>query len=254
MSHRPRIGLNAGLLARPGRAGLSYLDEGYYYRLDEAGAVPIILPPIADEAKLRDLLADLDGLVLTGGEDLDPRNDGCHLTSWTRIMDPRRERFDRLLVQLARENKTPLLAIGGGMQLLNVACGGTLFYHLPKDLQGRGLPHVDPDGAWVRHGLQIFGGLVSTVWGEGGVSVVSRHHQAVDAVAPDFEVTARAPDGVFEAIESRAIDWLAVGVQWHPEDREASELDRLLFEKWLESAGFEQPRRSLHSFRWPKTA
>jgi putative glutamine amidotransferase len=119
------------------------------------------------------------------------------------------------------------------MQLLNVTMGGTLFLHIPEDLP-RAIPHKDLQDASHRHGLVVEpDSLMERVYGDGEVRVNSMHHMAVDDVAKGFAVTARCPDGVVEAIESRADDWFAIGTQFHPEAESASALDMRIFQEFL---------------------
>ena len=119
------------------------------------------------------------------------------------------------------------------MQLLNVTMGGNLFLHIPEDLP-KAIPHKDPHDASHRHGLCVEpNSIMEKVYGDGEVRVNSRHHMAVDEVAPGFEVTARCPDGVVEAIESKILGWFAVGTQFHPESESASALDIRIFEEFL---------------------
>jgi putative glutamine amidotransferase len=138
-----------------------------------------------------------------------------------------------LMGQIA-ERRLPVFAIGAGMQLLNVSQGGTLFLHLPEELPSA-IPHKDSQDPEHRHGLEVvFGTLMERVFGDGEIRVNSMHHQAIDDVAPGFQVSARCPDGVIEAIESTQDDWWAIGTQFHPEAESASALDVRIFEEFLD--------------------
>ena len=171
-------------------------------RLIKAGAVPMMIPPLDDEADVRRILDLLDGMLFIGGADLDCRSDGYMLHPSMRLLDPRRENFDRRLMQLVAERRMPVMGVGCGMQLLNVSQGGNLFLHIPEDLP-RALPHLDVMDPNHRHALEIeMGTIMERVYGEGEIRVNSMHHMAIDEVAPGFAVTARCPDGVVEAIES----------------------------------------------------
>ncbi len=235
MPRKPLIGLNADY--RPSRKegpALSYVPAGYYNALEAAGAIPVILPPLTDRADIARVLDMLQGFVLVGGGDLDPRRDGFQLHSSVRPMDARREDFDRMLAEQIGERRMPVLGVGAGMQLLNVSQGGTLYLHVPEDLP-ESIPHRDPQDPEHRHGLAVvFGTLMERVYGDSEIRVNSMHHQAVDDVAPGFAVTARCPDGVVEAIESTMEDWFAVGTQFHPEAESASALDVRIFEEFVE--------------------
>ena len=137
----------------------------------------------------------------------------------------------------------PVFGIGVGMQLLNVSQGGNLFLHLPEDLPDA-IPHKDPHDPEHRHGLEVvFGTLMERVYGDGEIRVNSMHHMAIDEVADGFQVTARCPDGVIEAIESTQEDWLAIGTQFHPEAESASALDVRIFEEFLD--GITKPKRAM---------
>lgn len=244
MPRKPLIGLNADY--RPSRKegpALSYLPAGYFNAIEAAGGIPIILPPMDDAADMARVLDLVQGFVMVGGGDLDPRRDGFQLHSSVRPMDARREEFDRKLMDLIAERRIPLLAIGAGMQLLNISQGGNLYLHLPEDLP-EAIPHRDPQDPEHRHGLSVvFGTLMERVYGDSEIRVNSMHHQAIDEVAPGFAVTARCPDGVVEAIESTMDDWFAVGTQFHPESESASALDVRIFEEFVE--GIAKPAKMM---------
>jgi putative glutamine amidotransferase len=235
MPRKPLIGLNADY--RPSRKegpALCYLPAGYFNAIEAAGGIPIILPPMDDAADIARVLDLVQGFVMVGGGDLDPRRDGFQLHSSVRPMDARREDFDRKLMDLIAERRIPLLAVGAGMQLLNISQGGNLYLHLPEDLP-EAIPHKDPQDPEHRHGLSVvFGTLMERVYGDSEIRVNSMHHQAIDEVAPGFAVTARCPDGVVEAIESTMDDWFAIGTQFHPEAESASALDVRIFEEFVE--------------------
>jgi putative glutamine amidotransferase len=234
MSVKPLIGVNADYrAAKKDSPAFSYLCAGYYDSIIKVGAVPVIIPPLRADDDLNRILDALDGVVLAGGADLDPRRDGYMIHPSMRLMDPRREDSDRALVRLVSQRRMPVLGIGSGLQLLNISLGGTLFYHIPEDLP-RALPHVDSLDPAHRHALVVVpGSIMERVYGEGELRVNSMHHMAVDDVAPGFTVTARCPDGVVEAMESTMDDWFALGTQFHPEAESASALDLRIFEEFV---------------------
>jgi putative glutamine amidotransferase len=234
MESKPLIGLNADYrAARKDAPAFSFLCAGYFESVTRAGGIPVVIPPLDDESDLMRLLDLLDGVVLVGGADLDPRRDGFMLHPSVRPQDRRREEFDRLLIRLVTDLRMPVFGVGSGMQLLNVSLGGNLFLHIPEDLP-RALPHADSMDRGHRHALEVEpGSLMERVYGEGEIRVNSMHHMAVDEVAPGFMATARCPDGVVEAIESQDEDWLAFGTQFHPEDISASALDLRIFEEFV---------------------
>jgi putative glutamine amidotransferase len=233
---KPLIGINADFRsASHKQPAFSFLASGYFDAIAKAGAIPIILPPIDDPECMAQLLERLDGCVLVSGADLDPRNDGFMLHPATKPMDARRERFDRRLAGEIVERRIPVLGIGTGMQLLNVASGGNLFLHIPEDIPDA-LPHRDAQDVAHRHSLIVESdSLIGRVYGEGEIRVTSRHHMAIDELAPGFRVTARCQDGIIEVIESEMVDWFAIGTQFHPECGQASALDIRIFEEFVEA-------------------
>lgn len=234
MARKPLIGLNTDFQsACNDRPSYSLVCAGYYDSVIAAGGIPVMVPPLEEDDDLNAILDQVDGFVLIGGRDLDPRNDGFMLHPTTRPMDGRRENFDRRLCQFLCDRRKPIFGIGSGMHLLNVTMGGNLFLHIPEDLP-KALPHKDNHDASHRHGLDVEPNtLMERVYGDGEVRVNSFHHMAVDEIAPGFVVSARCPDGVVEGIESRIEDWFAVGTQFHPEASSASALDIRIFEEFV---------------------
>ncbi|TWT90606.1 putative glutamine amidotransferase [Pseudobythopirellula maris] len=239
---KPIIAINADFRSETNdKPAFSFVTAGYYDALIEAGAVPMILPPLAEEEDLHLILDRVDGVLMVGGSDLDPRRDGWMLHPTVRPLDPRRESFDRMLARVVSERRVPVFGIGLGMQLLNVTMGGNLFLHIPEDLPNA-LPHKDPLDPSHRHTLELTpDSIMDRVYGDGELRVNSWHHMAIDSLAPGFEVTARCPDGVVEAIESRIPGWFAMGTQFHPEAGTASALDLRIFEEFLSGVKGEEP-------------
>jgi gamma-glutamyl-gamma-aminobutyrate hydrolase PuuD len=211
---RPLVGLSAyGERARFGVWDLDavLLPRNYVDVLVSAGGTPVLLPAVPAAAAAVDAL---DGLVVTGGPDVDPAIYGAH--PHRRTAPPRAERDAAELAMLRRalERRIPVLAVCRGAQLLNVALGGTLVQHLPEVVGHDG--HNPAPGVFGTTTVTLAAGsVVGSVVG-GRLRVACHHHQAVDRVADGLTVTGRAADGTVEAVElaGRAF---AVGVQWHPE-------------------------------------
>lgn len=255
MSTKPIIAVNADFRpAKKDNGAFTWIDSGYYDAITGAGGIPMVIPPLAEDDELQQLLSHADGLLLTGCKlDLEPVRLGFEKHPATRPMPSRREDFDRRLARMAYETKVPTLAVGSGMQTLNVVCGGTLFQHVTEDVL-KALQHRDTVEECLRHVIEIVPGTkMDAIYGPGEIRVNSDHHMAVDNVANCFRVCATAMDGVIEAYESVLENWWCLGVQFHPESRTASALDMQVFETFLDGVreqlapqilSFEQQRRA----------
>jgi putative glutamine amidotransferase len=234
MQGKPIIGVNVDFRsARKDAPAYAFLAAGYFDAIQRVGGIPILLPPTDDDADLAAMLDLVHGVLLVSGHDLDPRRDGFMLHSSVRMLDARREGFDRRLARRIVAQKKPVFGVGVGMQLLNVEAGGNLFLHLPEDCPDA-LPHRDSQDPSHRHSLDVAPmSLMERVYGDGEIRVNSFHHMAVDEVGEGLRITARCPDGVVEAIESDSDDWIAIGTQFHPEADTASALDIRIFEEFI---------------------
>lgn len=234
---RPVIGVNVDFVAasKAQRPHLR-LAAGYAESIQTAGGLPVLMPLLAKETELVAFLDRVDGFVLSSGLDLDPRKQGLPRHAAVQPMPERREDHDRILLRLLMERQLPILAIGAGMQLLNVMTGGSLHMHLPQDCP-RAMPHVDPSCSGPhRHLVNLQPGTrLEEIYGGSELRVNSAHHQAVKQVGAGFRTCASAPDGVIEAIETTDTDWFCIGVQWHPESESASALDLQLFECFVQA-------------------
>jgi putative glutamine amidotransferase len=194
--------------------------------------------------RVADALAGIDGLVLAGGEDVAPARYGEPPHPSVVDVDPARDEFEIGLVSEARRRGLPILAICRGIQVLNVACGGTLVQDVPSQVNGAlehrlAVPPHEPYSlaheVWLDKDTLLANLMRERLSDTDSCDVNSRHHQAVRQVAAGFEVSATAPDGVVEAIEDPAARF-CLGVQWHPENFWRTGEFRPLFEGFLEAA------------------
>jgi putative glutamine amidotransferase len=195
------------------------LNNAYVHALENAGLVPVVVPPLTSNESVHAILSRVDGLLLTGGEDVEPSLYGQPRSPNCGEPNVQRDHTEIALVKAARDLRLPVLAICRGPQLLNVALGGTLIQDIPAEI-ANALPHNARDDRAARvHKVSIDeGSKLADAIGETNITVNSLHHQSVRDVAPGLRASAKAPDGVVEGIESRDDDWWAVGVQWHPEE------------------------------------
>jgi len=222
---------------RPRPRPYVFVLADYFDAIIQAGGLPILLPPLDNDEDIRQVLAGLDGLLLTGGGDVDPSLYGRPLHPATKLASPRRLQFDLLLTKAALAFEKPILAICLGAQMLNVAAGGTLRQDLEDQTQGRLEHRQVPNDDKEVHIVTISpGSSLAKIVGTSPLGVNSTHHHAVDTVAPGFKACSTASDGVIEAIE-RPTGPMTLGVQWHPERLRDSDRHRSLFKALVEQAG-----------------
>lgn len=230
MSPRIRIGVTANFFhADPERKvfrhkTLQYLEERLALALARADAVPVLLTDLKDDAGTDALLDVVDGIVLAGGADVAPQSYGQEPLQPAWAGDPIRDRYEIRLVRRAEERGIPVLGVCRGVQVLNVAMGGTLWQDIATQVEGT-LVHRD----WHRydetgHSIRLAeGSWIARVYdGRLALEVNSVHHQGIRDLAPDLRATAWSPDGIIEATECIDDRRFFVGVQWHPEWLEAS--------------------------------
>ena len=209
------------------------VNEAYTRCVERAGMLPVVVPPFEDERCAAAIAASVDGIMLTGGEDIGPALYGAAPHSTTEAPNTGRDRTEIALVVAARTMAVPTLAICRGLQIVNIALGGTLVQDIPSE-RSRALAHA-PGGPRDRrvHAVHIrAGSKLATALGTSDLTVNSSHHQAVDVVAPGIDVVGTSPDGIVEGAEWADDSWWMLGVQWHPEELTSTreEWDRALFE------------------------
>lgn len=216
---RPRIGITA--YWREASWGpwtdlpACLVPQVYVDSIAAAGGLPLLIPPLANIAEdASEALATIDGLLLVGGDDVDPSQYGADPHLLTDPPNRQRDAAELALLRGAVERDMPLLGICRGFQLLNIAYGGSLDQHLDDSVEGA--THRVKLGVWSSHQVEIVGGrlqeLVPT-----GTLIASHHHQGIERVGRGLAVTAHAPDGTVEGLEDPAKSF-CIGVLWHPEE------------------------------------
>lgn len=244
---RPLIGVPTQTLQAmdgmpPGLPVSWVMNHRYFTALAAAGAVPVMVPLLEDEAVLRSLYERLDGVFLAGGLDVDPASyererelEACGRT------DPPRDRVELTLTRWAVTEGKPFLGVCRGLQILNVSAGGTLYQDTIRFPDGAlkhdFLPNEGHAREYLAHDVRLVpGSRAHGIFGRGTIRVNSMHHQGIDAVGEGLAITGVAPDGLVEVLEMPGGSF-ALAVQWHPESLIDTDLGtRRLFEAFVEAA------------------
>jgi putative glutamine amidotransferase len=208
------------------------VNEAYTSALSAVGLVPLVLPPI-DPSVAVTALDDVAGLVLTGGEDIDPRHFGEAAHPATGTPHAGRDACELALAKAAFDHRVPTLAICRGIQVMNVALGGALVQDIPSQRESDVEHNVSTRRDERVHAVEIEpDSELARVVGATRITANSSHHQSVGRVANELRATARSDDGIIEAVEPRESGWWMLGVQWHPEELTGTpeDWDRRLFE------------------------
>jgi putative glutamine amidotransferase len=212
--YSPRIGIFGTDETTPHtQRGCNLWPLGYAAALEAAGATPTSLPMPKDPRGWEDVLDTVDGVLLLGGFRQTPQQAACE---------------ERLCTE-CQERGLPFLGVDYGLHVLNRAFGGTSFNDVSREVP-QAVQHLHPSEPGDRHAIMVTQkSQLAALYGEGEIVVNSEHRQAINKVARDFAISARALDGIIEAIESEVEGWFAMGVQWHPASASASGLDIQLF-------------------------
>ena len=230
---KPLIGIGSDVAQKQGERDRAFVYTTYIESLKRAGAVPVIIPPQPEN--VADVLDELDGLLLAGGDDCDPSEYGEEKHPSCEPMDPRRQQNDVGLAKLARERGVPTLGICLGVQVMNVAGGGTLIQDFDSAVDTE-IDHASEPSDRHRHDVHIDAATkLGRILGARELNVNSSHHQAVGRVAEGLRVTAQAPDGVIEGLEDASHPFY-VGVQWHPEDMPGEPSATAIFGAFVDAA------------------
>jgi putative glutamine amidotransferase len=236
-SPRPLIGITQHPRTAPDLAELDLLIEWIARSVEQAGGAPVYIPPNLGGAALRAVFARVDGLLFSGGGDVDPAFYGGQPDTRAEGIDAARDRAELALARWAVAERAPFFGICRGTQVVNVALGGTLYLDT-DDHPGAQRHAFYPDLPYDlrAHPAELApGSLLARIAGKPALEVNSLHHQACRAVAPGLRVAARAPDGIIEAVEVPGHPF-GLAVQWHPECLPDEPDMRRLFEAFVAAA------------------
>ena len=232
--NKPIIGIGADVHSPQGERERAFSYLTYVEAVRRADAIPVLIPPQPENAD--QLMQELDGFLLAGGEDCDPAayNEARH-PSVQETMDARRQANDLALAEAARRHEVPMLGICLGMQVMNVAAGGTLIQDIDSQHETE-IQHASEPADRGRHDVIVEKGTrLASVLPVLELNVNSSHHQAVRKVGKGLRVTALAPDGIVEGVEDPKHPFY-LGVQWHPEDMTGESSASALFDAFIEAA------------------
>lgn len=231
---KPVIGIASDIEQTSEKRARAFAFSTYIDSLRRAGAIPVLIPPQPENAA--EIVEELDGILLAGGNDCDPALYGEPPHPTTEPMDRRRQENDVSLARAARERGIPTLGICLGVQMMNVAAGGTLIQDIHSQIRTN-IEHVSEPDDRARHDVTLEKGtqLASILGGPRRINVNSSHHQAIKDIARGFRVTAEAPDGIVEGLEDPGHPFY-VGVQWHPEDMPGETSASDLFRAFVDAA------------------
>ncbi len=212
---KPIIGVNCDYEEK-GKQPYSFTYRAYSEAVLTAGGIPLLLPVVKDKNDVELLVSRIDGLLLTGGNDVPPQRYGEEKHACTVCVHPDKDISDIALAETAIRMKKPVLAICYGAQLVNIALGGSLIQDIPSEVKTP-LIHKDPHNERYTHTVTVMrSSLLYAIIGADRIETNSTHHQAIKGLGKHLKDTAHTEDGVIEAVEWREYPFL-VGVQWHPE-------------------------------------
>lgn len=241
---KPVIGIGSDIQHTPGKRDRAFAYATYVESLRRAGAVAVVIPPQPENAA--DVLDSVDAILLAGGDDCDPAVYGEEPHPSLEPMDPRRQSNELELARLARERGVPTLGICLGLQMMNIAAGGSLVQDIDSQIETE-IRHASEPENRVRHDVIIEQGTrLSTILPAAELNVNSSHHQAVGRIGSGLRITAHAPDGIVEGLEDEKHPFY-LGVQWHPEDMDGEESASAIFQAFVEAAQRYAARRAEES-------
>jgi putative glutamine amidotransferase len=237
---KPIIGINVDI--EPTAAQEAIVQGNYFHAVQRAGGIPILIPPMPDD-DLNEILSRINGLMLIGGNDYDPKHYNEKACEKVKLAAPSRDDFDiRLIQRSVVATNLPVLGICAGAQALNIGLGGSLVQDIPSEFKDSSVQHSSKDGwekGWHQHAVKIDpNSKLAQIYPQLRVDVPTSHHQSVKRLGAGLQATAFADDGVIEAVEYTDKPF-TIGVQWHPE--RDFEGNRKLFETFIKHAAARTP-------------
>lgn len=222
---RPIIGITQDIELKESGGFRAYLDRNYAEAVYRFGGMPLMIPILEDAGAVAEFTGRIDGLLLSGGDDIHPRYYGEDLSDKSEVSPDRRTDYEFALLKEMLAFDKPVLGICLGVQAMNVYFGGKLH----QDIGG----HREK-GADVYHEVKVEGGMLADIVGAGMMRVNSFHHQAIKTVGDGLYASAVSPDGIVEALEVPGKRF-AIGVQWHPERMHGDENATKLFQAFIQA-------------------
>lgn len=235
-TNKPLIGITTTRIPNPAGHPAFSVNETYTNSVVNAGGLPVLIPMNLANTDLDMLIHQLDGVLFTGGYDVDPRQYGSQSHPKVEGVDADRDYAEIYLVRKAIQAGKPFFGICRGLQVINVALGGTLYEHLPEQFPGE-VEHDNHDKPrdYLAHSITISPEChLRQILASESTMVNSLHHQGVRSLAGQLHATAFAADGLVEAFELPA-DKFSLAVQWHPEELQGHESMRRLFQVFVQS-------------------
>jgi len=216
---RPMIGITSSLIRKRSGSLVCQVGQAYINSIQKAGGIPLMIPVGKDTPSLDSLLSRLDGVLFTGGADIDPLRFNAQTHPRVYGVSQARDTLEFTLIEKALEGDMPMLAICRGIQVLNVAFGGSLYLDIedqkPNALKHDWFPGYARDK--LAHSVKLFpGSRLNSIFGTPEIQVNSLHHQGISQIGENLKATAFSPDGLIEGLEVKEKSF-ALGVQWHPE-------------------------------------
>ncbi|WP_445505711.1 gamma-glutamyl-gamma-aminobutyrate hydrolase family protein [Niallia sp. 03091] len=237
MGKKPVIGITGAYVFHNKCMEGTYTHHDYQKTIAKNGGLPIILPFVQEELA-EEMVEQCDAILLSGGEDVDPsmyKQDPHQMLGAT---TPLRDKVEWNIIKAAMRRNLPILAICRGVQILNVALGGTLIQDIPSVVKDSIKHSQTVDRSWDTHWIKVDeNSRLAAILGDTTVRVNSLHHQAIDQVGHDLQVVAQSADGIIEAVEHTNYSNFLLGIQWHPESMAATnEQMNQLFAEFVQSA------------------